>query len=228
MATKGLMNSSMQIWLFFLPGVGGDGLANLLERSPDVTPIDGNKIFWRAHRIVDDSLKFHAPTPDVNGCFRRNHRFDSSTNKMVPEYVNLVRQKSTVIIASHDTDLSKLESSDCQDILRQDQLCILLTSKNMLQDYQIGARKNLLPWKHYTSSDVWAVDESKFDIVVDAASVTSSYQNVIDFCQLIGISPVPESDYLEFMQLRQGNWSFLPVGVPRFKSTDDEQFQQIL
>ena len=43
----------MQVWLFFEPGTGGDGLANLLERSSGSVPIDGETGFWRVHRIVD-------------------------------------------------------------------------------------------------------------------------------------------------------------------------------
>ena len=65
----------MIVWIFFSPGAGGDGLANLLEQSPSVIALDGIKP-WRIHRYVDGKAKFWAPT--LQDTSRRTNKVDQN------------------------------------------------------------------------------------------------------------------------------------------------------
>jgi hypothetical protein len=77
----------MQIWIYFDPGSGGDGFANLLERSRTITPFDQNDRPWRIDRFVDNCPKFWAPTVDTNGCFRTGRPFNTKDNKLNQNYI---------------------------------------------------------------------------------------------------------------------------------------------
>ena len=128
----------MQIWIYFLPGTGGDGIANLLEHSQNVTTIDHNLCvhatpnmqFWRVDRFVDNQPKFWAPTIDQLHCFRQNQKFDKTKNYLSNSYINLINSNATTIITSHDCSFQNFYNSDCVDIFTKNQIKILLYSKN--------------------------------------------------------------------------------------------------
>ena len=107
----------MQIWVFFDPGTGGDGIVNLLERSTNTVPIDEGSDCWRLHRLVDGQIKFYAPSVDQNHCFRTGKPFKTHDNYLKSCYVDVVHQERPCVVASHDVSLDLLRRSDSLEIL---------------------------------------------------------------------------------------------------------------
>ena len=173
----------MQIWFFFDAGTGGDGIANLFERSSNVTSIDGLINYWRVHRIVDKKIKFYAANPDVNGCFRSVEHFDNKKNQLDPGYVSCVTTNKNCIITSHDVTLTALYNSDCQDIFCKDQIKVLLTLTDQNKSKINAAIKNLCAELN-GSVTFNTVDHSMFDIVLD-----------VDKIQTGTISEISSGDY---------------------------------
>jgi hypothetical protein len=173
----------MQIWLFFVPGAGGDGVANLLEHAKNVTPIDG-ETHWRIHRIVNGQVKFYAPTIDELGCFRNRLRFNKTTNSLGPRYQTIVSNKLTTVVTSHDTALSWLTTSDCLEILTANQIKVLIHTKDYKQSAINAALKNLLP---IIADSRYNIDFTRFDFVLDIDQIQNNWNYVNDFCQQVGL-----------------------------------------
>lgn len=208
----------MQIWLFFQAGAGGDGVANLFERSNNVVPIDGETGYWRIHRTVDRNVKFYAPTIDSIGCFRNNQHFDQNSNKLVAGYLDIVNQNLNCVVTSHDTALDLLENSDCQEIMCKNQIKILLVSNNSKIDTVNSATKNLLPTVGSYVDPV--LYPEKFDYVLDVDLVKSDWTYVDNFCKNIGIE-LPHCEYLQYCDLLLGNKTFMTnnFNVEEWEST---------
>jgi hypothetical protein len=196
----------MQIWLFFQAGAGGDGVANLLERSKNVTPLDGETGYWRIHRIVDGSVKFYAPTIDKFDCFRHNKAFDQSINQLDNRYVDIVNQDFNCVITSHDVSLNLLVNSDCQNILCKNQIKVLLTSNNTDIDAFKGATKNLLPTVCSQTSIDYCPEQ--FDYVLDVDLVKTDWNYVDRFCKDIGLE-LDHREYLQYCDLLKGSRTFM-------------------
>jgi len=195
----------MQIWLFFIPGAGGDGVANLLERATNVTPIDGNKQWWRVHRIVNNSTKFYAPTIDHLGCFRHGQKFDSAANQLYDQYVELVNNNINTVVTSHDITLTQLQQSQQIDLLTHNQLKVLIHT----DDYQSAAinfaTKNLMPrWQLHTP----LIDQRQFDFVLDVSQVQRNWNYFCSFCNDIGVS-VSHDQYRCYQQIATGNTAYM-------------------
>lgn len=196
----------MQIWLFFQAGVGGDGIANLLERSNNVVPIDGEAEYWRIHRIVDGSVKFYAPTVDNIGCFRHNQPFDQSTNQLSIGYLDIVSQNLNCIVTSHDTTLDLLANSHCKDILLKNQIKILLVSDKCQTVHIKAATKNLLPTLFSAVNSVYCSEN--FDYVLDVDRIQGDWKYLDNFCNEIGID-LPHAEYMQYCDLLTGNRTFM-------------------
>jgi hypothetical protein len=224
-----------QIWIFFATGVGGDGLANLLEQCPDITgwAREGELAAWRVHRIVDDEIKFWYPAVDAQHCFRTGRWFDQRNNQLHPEYQQAVINRQRIIATSHDILLFNLDRSDRQDLLCQDQIKVLLDSRDYHKCLQNSVKKNLLSvseQKFYNRS--WAestpvfaryseVDRARYDYVIWAEDLSDQQgiQNLLDRLHL-SIDPAKISQYLH---LRNGAWrEVLGAGQPpRYQSYFD-------
>jgi hypothetical protein len=194
----------MQIWIFFEPGVGGDGFANLLEKSTDIEPIDGETGYWRVHRIVDGRIKFYAPTPDQEECFRSSLKpFRQCTNRLRKGYLDIVSDNKNCVITSHDVTLSNLRASDYQDIFCHDQIKVLLTG-DIIASRWIAATKNL---QTHIPPDVVqqkTVDLSQFDYVYDIRDLQQDWQLVKKFCDSFGIQ-LDKSHHDQYLSLLAGN-----------------------
>jgi hypothetical protein len=130
----------MIVWIFFRPGSGGDGFANLLEQSTNVVPLDGNKQ-WRIHRYVDSRVKFWAPDLCANGI--RNNIVE----KLNDEQLAIANSDNQyLIITSHDIELKT--TFEKSTILDHKHIKVLLTSGN-LKDARI---KNLIEFNHSRNS----------------------------------------------------------------------------
>lgn len=197
----------MQIWFFFDAGTGGDGVANLFEKSSNVTSIDGPINYWRVHRIVDKKIKFYAVNPDVNGCFRSVEHFDKEKNQLDPGYVSCLNANKNCIITSHDVRLTALYNSDCQDIFCKDQIKVLLTSADQSKSKINAAIKNLCA-KLNESVTFNTVDHSMFDIVLDIDKIQTEWQYVHDFSQSVGLD-LDFHQFVEYQDLLKGNKTYM-------------------
>jgi hypothetical protein len=177
----------MQIWLFFVPGAGGDGVANLLEHASNVTTIDG-EYRWRIHRIVNEQVKFYAPTIDKLGCFRNRNRFNKTNNSLNAEYQTIVSNNLTTVVTSHDISLSWLAASDCLDILTADQVKVLIHTQNYKQSAINAALKNLLP---SIADSCYNIDFDRFDFVLDIDQIQNNWNYVNNFCQQVELQLDP-------------------------------------
>lgn len=197
----------MQVWIFFAPGMGGDGFANLLEQSLDITPIDSVTDYWRVHRIVDGQVKFYAPTPDQNQCLRLALQpFDHNRNQLYQNYVDLVAANKNCVISSHDLTLDRLAASDQKSILCKDQIKVLLTG-DYEQARQNAATKNLYP-EVSQIIDQKQIDPSKFDLVIDIRDVQKDWQAIKSFCDEINIR-LDQKKYHEYRSLLLGHTVYM-------------------
>ncbi len=196
----------MQVWFFFNPGAGGDGIANLIERSNNFVPYDGETDWWRIHRLVNNTPKFYAPTPDVNGCFRSNHRFDLNTNQLNTDYQNCILQNQNCVVASHDTSLTALDASDCRDIFCRDQVKVLLLAEPNKSAIDF-ATKNLVTRLPNAAKETH-LDKSKFDFVIDVNRFQTDWQYVYNFCQDVG-AELDAEQYHQYQDILQGSKTYM-------------------
>jgi len=217
----------MQIWLFFIAGAGGDGLANLLEHSSTVTPIDyDDKQFWRVHHVVDGMPKFWAPSPDATNCFRRNQPFKTSNNQLSTQYIELINSGTNTVVTSHDVNLTAFDASDCKNIFEQNQIKVLLKASDPIHTLQLGARKNLTPWKHLNKNLQYNIDETRFDAVINYETITENYSSFVNWSRQLNID-VTESDFNNFCQIRAGDKNLICPGVLWYQSNKDQTFTNI-
>lgn len=225
-----------QIWIFFATGVGGDGLGNLLEHGHGITPwaCESQRPAWRLHRIVDDQVKFWYPPVDAQHCFRRGLWFDQSHNQLDTSYQQAVARGGRVIATSHDILLINLDRSDRQDIFCQDQIKVLLDTRDYLKSYQNSVKKNLtqVTEQEFYSRE-WAetapvfarysqVDRSRYDHVVWMEDLLDQ-QGIEDLLARLDLAVDP-AKIAQYLHLRNGGWrDVLGAGAPppRFQSYFD-------
>lgn len=207
-----------QIWIFFATGVGGDGLANLLEQCYGVTAwaCDGVRPSWRLHRIVDDQVKFWYPPVDVNHCFRTGQWFDQQHNSLDPDYERAIITGQRVIASSHDVLLYNLDRSDRQDVLCRDQIKVLVDSRDYLKCYQNYVKKNLMTvTEQELTNRAWAdtmpvfarysqVDRSRYDHVCWAEDLCDE-GGIQDLLARLDLTIDP-AKIAQYLHLRAGGW----------------------
>jgi hypothetical protein len=225
----------MQIWIYFEPGTGGDGIANLFEHSNNVNTIDHRKCvhatpdrqYWRVDRFVDNRPKFWAPGPDSLHCFRQGQWFDSTLNKLSDTYLNIVESNINTIVTSHDCTLKNLNISNCREIFTKNQIKILLQStqtnrilKNFLEKNLINYNKNNLPNFNYRKIQIFP---ELFDHVVDVDDLLTSWDQVKSFTELIGLS-LNKTFFDEFCSIRSAIYSpgLFSDTTPRYRTVVSE------
>lgn len=228
-----------QIWLFFVPGAGGDGVANLLERcrnvkSIDNYPFDGPTNGWRIQRIVDGGIKFYAPTVDTNACFRKNSRnsFRVENNTLNPIYESAVINHQSIIVTSHDIDLEGLVSSDKKDLFCQGQITVLLECRDHNRCYINQKKKNL---QEFPSQHLWIkdtiridgkpvypnIDHTKFDHVIYIEDLQQDFAYLEIFLQQVGLD-IDKKYYDQYIKLINGNLSSIRTDAPCYTSYIDD------
>ena len=216
---KSVLNKIMQIWIYFQAGVGGDGFANLLERSQTITSFDQHDRPWRLHRFVDNCPKFWAPTVDKNGCFRTGHPFNSKNNTLNQNYVDHVNQGTNIICTSHDTSLELLEMSDCADVFLKNQIKVVLQHQNPIDAYKQYAIKNL---RNITADLSYAklpksIDFKKFDYVVSIEKIQTDWNYASKICNDLNIE-LDQAEYQDYRCILAGSTQFDQPGVERYQS----------
>jgi len=214
----------MQFWIYFRPGSGGDGFANLLEQSRNIQPFDladtGQKS-WRLHRFVDNQPKFYAPDVDSRGCFRKLRiPFSTSNNKLNKWYVDCVNQKINTVCTSHDLTLELLEKSECTDIFLNGQIKILL---DYTDEHRVGRQftiKNLEPGPvdiaFVNMNEI--LDLKKFDYVLNIEQLQTDWQYTKNFCKELNID-LNENEYQDYQSILNGSTKFDHSGIPRYQSS---------
>lgn len=200
----------MIVWVFFQPGSGGDGFANLLEQSLNVVPLDGNKQ-WRIHRYVDSKVKFWAPNL-CNG-EHRNNTAEQLTNYQL-EIANSNDQY--LVITSHDVELKKTFQ---KNILPENKhIKILLTSKN-IGDARI---KNLIEFNQSLNSQVLEkinnIDPSNFTMQLDA--IPNSWEDIKKLVENFGLD-LSEEDFIHYKKIVSGEVLYTTPGIEYYKSVID-------
>lgn len=221
----------MQIWIYFDPGTGGDGIANLLEHSTNIITLDHGacvhatpeRQYWRVDRFVDNRPKFWAPQFDKLHCFRLNQRFTRETNSLSQVYIDLIQSNINTIVTSHDCSLKNLHNSDCYDIFTKNQIKILLQSNNRTQTIQNAFEKNLICYNKNSVPEQRTVPviDNNFDYVIDADQLMSSWHEIKLLTQSIGLD-LHEKFFDEFSSIISGQQSNLySVTTPRYKTVVD-------
>ena len=206
-----------QYWIYFSPGSGGDGLANLLERCHGICPIDDHPIDrWRIHRIVDGQVKFFSAKIDSLGCFRLDMPFSESNNKLTDRYQSLISENQKIIVTSHDIELKHLEYSEKKDILCKNQIKIVLESRDYYQSYILQLKKNLiefpvsiLRYKIKTRLDGFnilppIIDLSKFDHRIFIEDIWDSFSYFRDFIKILDLD-IDKRHYDQYLRYVNGD-----------------------
>jgi hypothetical protein len=201
----------MQIWIYFLPGAGGDGLANLLEYADNVETIDSDQDpkRWRVHRFVDNQPKFYANAIDNIRCFRNNRPFLSAENQLRSNYVRLVENNIPTICTSHDATKKYLNVSDQRDILEHNQVSVYLYHPDYRRCVYQAALKNLVPkLPPMNSDDHYPVRENinikQFDFVLNITEIQSNWSVLNQFCNTVGLN-LNSDRYQEYCKLQAGD-----------------------
>ena len=225
----------MQIWIYFLPGAGGDGLANLLEHADNAEAVDSdiNLKHWRVHRFVDDQPKFYANPIDNIRCFRNNQPFLSAENQLKSNYVRLIENGIPTICTSHDVTKKCLHASDQRDILEHDQVSVYLYHSNYHQCTYQAALKNLAPRLPPEVVDNYYpvrknIDVKQFDFVLNIEQIQSDWSVLDQFCNSVGLNLNPER-FQQYSKLQTGDDSWYHYSnfrPKRYRSTtvDDNTF----
>ena len=204
----------MQIWIYFVPGAGGDGFANLLEYADNVETIDSDQDpkRWRVHRFVDDQPKFYANPIDNARCFRNNRPFLSAENQLRNNYVRLVENGIPTVCTSHDVTKRNLHNSDQRDILEHNQVSVFLYHDSYRTCVYQAALKNLEPRLPPMISDDYypmriKIDFDQFDFVLNIANLQSDWRAVDEFCNSVGLKLAKER-YEDYSKLQAGDDSW--------------------
>jgi hypothetical protein len=212
----------MQIWIYFDPGSGGDGFANLLERSRTITPFDQNDRPWRIDRFVDNCPKFWAPTVDTNECFRTGRPFNTKDNKLNQNYIEHVDRGANIICTSHDTSLKLLDMSDCTDVFLKNQIKVGLQYQDPINVYRQFAIKNLrnIPadLSYAKIPKLKSIDFKKFDYVVSIEKIQNDWNYVSKVCNDLNIE-LDHAEYQDYQCILAGSTQFDQPGIARYQSS---------
>ena len=208
----------MQVWIYFLPGVGGDGIANLLEKSQTVVTVDSNPPDWRLHRYVDGELKFWAPAIDRLHCFRRDRAFTLSNNALSQRYVELVKSKQNIVVTSHDIFLKNLNQSDEKHILELDQIKVLITTQNPKQAMITNLKKTLdlsTQEKLNQAYDQYLnwyknINHANFDIVISSEDIQKNSDAIFNLCDKLSWK-LNQHHYASYIDLITGKTKNLEI-----------------
>jgi len=199
----------MIIWVWFIAGDGGDGVANLLEHASNAHTIDGNK-YWRVHRYVDNKVKFYAPTLGKPQNPQRINTIDLLDDRQL-EIAN--SDTEYLIITSHvNPDLVSNKVAVNKNIK------ILVTSNNTLYNAYI---KNLIEFnisdldKNSPKNKTSLAKQA--DIVVDIDNIMNNWEYTKKFTLNIGLN-LAEKEYNSYRKILTGDLIFDDPGIERYKS----------
>jgi hypothetical protein len=197
----------MIVWVFFPPGAGGDGFANLLEQASNVVPLDNNK-HWRIHRYVNSQPKFWAPTLGNTG---------SRINT-----IDLLNEEQLKIANSDDQYLI-ITSHDCllkNTLPDEKNIKILLKPQDSIKSWISYSLKNLVEFnqKNISLVELEPVDVSKFHVQLD--SVPVYWENFKKLTDLIGLK-LDQKNYDHYRDIVTGKFLYTTPGIEYYESFID-------
>jgi hypothetical protein len=217
----------MQYWIFYHPGVGGDGFANFLEHAKGMYPTNGKSPQYRLRLNpgTNPSTTTFAPpvlmqdqpwlfkSHKINGFDLNNCKF----RLFSPSYVRCVMFSLNTVIAVHpgpyfeDIDKFKYKS-----FVEKDQINIYLTTKNydrVSRDYfeKIGVDQNGKPYSEEEKVFFRNIVEQQ---IKTETSTIGRYQFIIDIdkiwanwdytrnmlCNRMGLD-ISEETYREYLKV---------------------------
>lgn len=209
----------MQIWIFFIAGAGGDGIANLLEKTSNAVTLDNDdKHHWRVHRWVNNAPKFWAPNLDALGCFRSNpmQPFYNHNNSLKDRYLDSVNNNQLVIVTSHDVSLLKLRQSDCQEIFSKESIMVYIDCDENTRIYNTVI-KNLQP--NFDSARIKSrCDLNNFNVVIDSDQFAKDQTYAQQVCASLKIDLDPVV-YDQYQNLLKGDKTLAPFCKEYYVST---------
>jgi hypothetical protein len=193
----------MQLWITFVPGCGGDGLCNLLEHCDTVETLD-NRLFWRIHYYVNSKPKFWMPSMcSPCGCFRRES-FSHDKYTLDPRYLELVNNKSTIIVPNHDMSLQWVESCGLLETFTKDRISILIRTADPPLAWETCHIKNLheVPVREIRLNRLHQYS-SNFDFEFFIEDILSDWLTFKSFTSHLGLT-IEKIYYDHFVQIIKG------------------------
>lgn len=146
----------MQYWIFYQPGVGGDGFGCMLEHAINVKPADGN-LEWRIHYydgvygILQRPIRFYQAQWANDPLPFRYHTLSDKV-ELNPIYVSLLKQQQNTVITAHHDYFNLIDQFEHQSIVEKDQVKIHLYSDNSERVYKdIRVKRGIdTPLKRFT------------------------------------------------------------------------------
>ena len=139
----------MQYWIYFYPGVGGDGFVNLLEHCNNFSKFDLISDEWRIHQVVNGRIKFYLPLineiPKDGFVFRNK---DSPNGIVSSSYIECVKANRNIVIPAHYVYWEKIELTPDRDIFESNQIKIHLYSNDYIRVSRDKIIKNILMLNH--------------------------------------------------------------------------------
>jgi hypothetical protein len=200
----------MQYWIYYLPGVGGDGFRNLLEFGSNVELPDDEPKSWKCWKHPNGKIQFENRfiAQDRAAIFKNTFLDDGS--RLMPEkielkekYVDLVNAGKNVVLNSHPFDwIHQMPKFKYQDIVLKDQHRILLYSNNKQRIYEDAATKlwvgisrttkeeqdRILEWFWNEHEPItYLAEEMKYNTYIDIERVWTDWDYLDNILKNIGI-----------------------------------------
>jgi len=204
----------MIVWVFFQPGVGGDGVANLLEHSSNAVSLDG-KVTWRIHRYVNSKVKFWAP-----------NLFGDSTrttiiNQLTTEQLKIAKSNDKYfVIASHDIEFMKVFQNN--SIPEENNIKLLVIHDNFIEQQVNCKTKNLIEFdlSKINQSQSKTFKHSSPDFLLDIKSI-QNWEYTKKIVDKIGLT-LSQSDFEHYKTIVSGELMYDTAGIEYYKSYVDK------
>jgi len=205
----------MIVWVFFIGGSGGDGLANLLEQSSNAVTIDGEKK-WRIHRYVDYKVKFWAPT--LQNTPERINRV-TQLNKQQLEIANSNNQY--LIITSHDYQMKDTFLKNTIDEKKHVKVLLTFDINETQRNFRL---KHLIEFNQSEMLQSSAINKKNFqtepNFIIDIKEILNSWEYTKQFTETIGLH-LEYKDFEYYKKLVLGEIFDRTPGIEYYKSYVD-------
>ena len=200
----------MIIWVFFQGGVGGDGIANLLEHASNAVSID-RKVTWRIHRYVDSKVKFWAP--NLPGITDRNNTF----NQLNTEHLEIAHSDDQyLVVTSHDIRFNNVFQNN--NIPEEKNIKLLLTANNFINRQINFNIKNLNEFKHDQLMQDKQVIHGVMDFVLNVDTMQlGDWKYTKKIIDQIGLT-LDQTDFEHYNKIVSGELAYENLGIEHYKS----------
>ena len=202
----------MIVWIFFPPGAGGDGFANLLEQSSNVIALDANK-HWRVHRYVDHQVKFWAPT--LGNIAQRINTVDQLDDQQLAIADS---NNEYLVITSHDLTLKTTFLKNT--LSDQKHIKILLQPRDGYKSLNNYRLKNLIEFVHMPQTHVELKTGALSNFIVSLKSVPNYWTDIKKLTDAIGLK-LDEKEFIHYKKIVTGELQYTTPGIEHYKSYID-------